>query len=89
MNSFKKYTAILLVFLLAVCAVSCVDNGDGDGTTVSSTESGSTIFTGSEADTSDSAGVESTEKETDDPSDPGMEDIFDDLKGDGSDKILL
>lgn len=87
MNSFKKYTAILLALLLALFAVSCVD--DGDETTASNTEISSEVITITGNDASDSANVESTEKETDDPSDPGMEDIFDDLKGDVSDKILL
>ena len=87
MNSFKKYTAILLVLMLALFAVSCVDNGDEN--TASNTESSSEVITITGNDASDSANVESTEKETDDPSDPGMEDIFDDLKGDASDKILL
>lgn len=87
MNSFKKYTAILLALLLALFAVSCVD--DGDETTASNTEISSEVITITGNDASDSANVESIEKETDDPSDPGMEDIFDDLKGDASDKILL
>ena len=87
MNCLKKYVAILLVLALALFAVSCVN--DGDETAASGTEGGSEVITVTGNGASDTANVESTEKETDDPSDPGMEDIFDDLKSNESDKSLL
>lgn len=82
MKAWKKYAALVLIAAMVVLAVSCTDNVDSDGTkeNASGSDSVATSSAGESGSLPEStAPTSSGSTYEDDPSDPGKNDIFDDL----------